>query len=102
MSGREFTRAEGARLKWGFLSTVVWGAVLRTLATEASHACLVDPSVLGTRSGWIFSFFECSPQLLSGGLLGIFLFVWAWAGLALSTAFLVYLVMLAVRDARES
>ena len=85
---RELTPADGARVKWFALAMVVWILVLRGLATEAPHGCVVDSHWLSYRAG-LAGFWTCSPRLLSGGPAGIFVFFWAWAPFALIVAFCV-------------
>jgi hypothetical protein len=100
---REATPAQAGRVKWFVVAFLVWMVALRGLATEVSHGCAVDRHALGARTGWFPNFFECSPQLLSGGPAEIFLFFWAWAPFALTAAFCVrHLLRLAGRPHRDS
>jgi hypothetical protein len=102
---RELSRGDVARVKWFLVAMVVWTLVLRGLATEASHRCAVDSQWLSLRSG-LSGFWSCSPQLLSGGPVEIFVFLWAWAPFPLMAAFCVHHLLRTARrphrDSKES
>ena len=103
--GRELTRAEGARVIWFIVALGAWGLVARGLATEVAHGCTVDSDWLRYRTG-LWSFWRCSPRLLSEGPAGIFVFFCAWAPLAAIAAFCLYhlqrLTRRPDRDSKES
>ena len=85
-------------LLWSFVGIAAWLILLRGLATGSAHACAIDAAELGRRTVWILRFLECSPRLLSGSAADVFFFVFVWAGLLLSVAFLGYLLLCAFRS----
>jgi hypothetical protein len=84
---RDWTPAEGRRIKWSLIAMAFWMVTTRWLASEGFHPCQVDARLLSIRGGsGSAAFLDCSPQLLSSGPAAASLFFWLWAPMALVAA----------------
>jgi hypothetical protein len=92
--------ASRRRVKLVFAGFVLWGLGLRGLATEVAHPCAVDPSWLSVRGG-LSGLWGCSPKLLSGRPVDLFVFIWLWAPILLAAGFWLRLLLRGARRPRS-